>query len=88
MKTFADGRTRELVQFPETAGLVGREANQVTRLYLLRQIKAGTFPAPLQLSPGRIAWRRSEVEAWIASRPRVKYAAEAGTGATAKGGTK
>ena len=31
--------------------------------------KRGEFPKPIRLSPNRIAWRFSEVEAWKASRP-------------------
>lgn len=30
--------------------------------------KQGQFPARRQLTPGRVAWLRSEVEAWINSR--------------------
>ena len=29
------------------------------------------FPAPIQLSKKAVRWRRDEVEAWIASRPRA-----------------
>jgi predicted DNA-binding transcriptional regulator AlpA len=31
----------------------------------------GSFPEPLRLSPGTIAWRVSDIEEWLASRPRV-----------------
>lgn len=31
-------------------------------------IKRGDFPAPLQLSARAVGWRRSDVEAWLASR--------------------
>lgn len=31
----------------------------------------GTFPEPLRLSPGTIAWRVSDITAWLASRPRI-----------------
>jgi predicted DNA-binding transcriptional regulator AlpA len=31
----------------------------------------GSFPEPLRLSPGTIAWRVSDITAWLASRPRV-----------------
>jgi len=30
--------------------------------------KAGQFPKRRQLSPGRVAWLASEVDAWIESR--------------------
>lgn len=32
---------------------------------LMRQQK---FPAPVELSPGRVAWRESEIRRWIADR--------------------
>lgn len=35
---------------------------------IYRMEKAGMFPARKQLSAGRVAWRRDEVEAWIDSR--------------------
>lgn len=37
-----------------------------TTIYNLE--KAGTFPARRQLSPGRVAWMRSEVGSWLQSR--------------------
>jgi len=30
--------------------------------------RAGSFPARKQLSAGRVAWLRTEVETWISSR--------------------
>lgn len=30
-----------------------------------------TFPRAVRLSPNRTAWKVSEVQAWLASRPRV-----------------
>jgi prophage regulatory protein len=41
-----------------------------SRDHLRRKVKAGEFPAPVALSDRRIAWRESEVDAWLASRPR------------------
>lgn len=32
-------------------------------------IKAGKFPKPRQLSPQRVGWRMSELEAWCDDRP-------------------
>jgi prophage regulatory protein len=31
----------------------------------------GSFPAPLRLSAGTVAWRVSDIEEWLASRPRT-----------------
>lgn len=40
-----------------------------TTLYML--IKAGLFPKGLRLSARCVAWRDSEVSAWINSRPEA-----------------
>lgn len=38
---------------------------------LWRMWKAGTFPPPIKLGARRNAWRRSDIENWIASRQTV-----------------
>jgi len=43
-----------------------------TRVHLNRLISAGNFPAPVALSAQRIAWKASDIEAWIDSRPTVR----------------
>ena len=48
-----------------------------SRVQLWRDIRAGLFPAPIETGPNSIAWFRSEVEAWKASRPRRTYGAAA-----------
>jgi prophage regulatory protein len=40
-----------------------------TTIYNLE--KAGNFPARRQLSPGRVAWMRPEVENWLQTRVAV-----------------
>jgi predicted DNA-binding transcriptional regulator AlpA len=40
---------------------------------LKRDARAGRFPAPIELGPNRIGWRNSEIQSWIASRPRRRY---------------
>jgi predicted DNA-binding transcriptional regulator AlpA len=40
------------------------------RVTLKRAIELHGFPKPIALGPNTIAWRRSEVEEWIESRPR------------------
>lgn len=40
-----------------------------TTIYNLE--KQGKFPARRQLSPGRVAWVRSEVADWISSRVAI-----------------
>jgi prophage regulatory protein len=46
--------------------MTGRSATS-----LWRDTNAGTFPAPRQISPKRIGWLHSEVQAWLESRPVV-----------------
>ncbi|SRR5216683_4347974 len=48
-----------------------------SRVQLWRDIRANRFPPPIEIGPNRIAWLRSEVEAWKASRPRRTYQAAA-----------
>lgn len=35
------------------------------RSTLYAMVKAGTFPAPIKLSPRCVRWRASDVEAWL-----------------------
>ena len=44
---------------------------------LWRWRRDGSFPQPVELGPNTVAWRREDVEAWIASRPSVADAASA-----------
>jgi hypothetical protein len=46
-----------------------RHGIEYTRVHLRRLIVRGLFPAPVLLSPNRIAWRRSDLIAWMAARP-------------------
>ncbi|WP_409021180.1 helix-turn-helix transcriptional regulator [Caballeronia sp. LZ032] len=38
---------------------------------LERLLATGDFPAAVRISPGTVAWRQTEVQQWIKSRPRV-----------------
>jgi prophage regulatory protein len=51
--------------------IVGRSATS-----LWRDVRAGTFPPPRQISSGRVGWLASEVDAWIKSRPIASSAGE------------
>jgi prophage regulatory protein len=61
--------SRVFVSFPE---LKQNGIAPWTRVHLNRLIKKGQFPAPISLSPNRLAWRMSDLEAWIASRPSAR----------------
>ena len=62
----------------ERAASVLRRCGVKARSTLWRWVRAGKFPAPVQLSSQNIAWRRSDVNAWIAARPPVAWAPHRG----------
>ena len=41
-----------------------------TTVWVLR--RAGQFPEPVRISPGRVAWRSSDVDAWLESRTTAR----------------
>ena len=41
----------------------------LSRATVYKYIAMGLFPRQRQLGPGRVAWRASDVRAWIDSRP-------------------
>ena len=45
-----------------------------SRVHLARLVKSGNFPAPVKLSPNRIAWVLEEIEAWNAARLAARAA--------------
>ena len=51
-----------------------KEKTGLSDTTIWRAVHAATFPAPIQLTENRIGWYADEVEAWLASRPRVNYA--------------
>jgi prophage regulatory protein len=54
-----------------------REACAPSRTELYRRIRAGDFPRPIALGQRAVAWRDSEIQAWIAARspkPEAKSA--------------
>jgi prophage regulatory protein len=47
----------------------------LSRPTVYRQVRAGTFPAPVKLSPRAVGWRSDEIEEWIEGREPVERAA-------------
>ena len=45
----------------------------LSRVQRWRRVKAGTFPAPIEIGPNRLGWFEDEVIAWLESRPRRTY---------------
>ena len=45
-----------------------RETCGLSRTELYRQIRTGNFPRPVAIGTRAVAWRESEIQAWIAAR--------------------
>ena len=50
------------------AGPQVQAKTSLSRCTIWRLARRGTFPAPVQVSPGRVAWSEQAVDAWIAER--------------------
>ena len=48
----------------------------ISRTTIYRRVKAGTFPAPLDIGNSLIGWPESAIDAWLRARPSVSYAPE------------
>ena len=57
-------------------GPIVEERTGKGRVQRWRDIKAGKFPAPVEIGPNRIGWFEDEIDEWLASRPRRTYRAE------------
>ena len=51
-----------LIRAPEVEHLTG-----LSRRTIYRKIKVGQFPAVIRLGANSVAWRESEVAAWVAA---------------------
>ena len=45
-----------------------------SRVTAWRAVRDGLLPAPIILGPNSVGWYESEIDEWLASRPRVSYA--------------
>ena len=43
----------------------------LSRSTIYSMVNTGAFPAPVRLHGATVAWLQTEVQAWIAARPRV-----------------
>ncbi|QDQ89158.1 AlpA family phage regulatory protein [Alcaligenaceae bacterium SJ-26] len=59
---------------PELKRAVG-----LSKTTIYQMMKNGDFPAPIQMTGKTVAWRASDVAAWVASRP-ISGAPEASVG--------
>ncbi len=44
----------------------------LSRSTIYEKVASGTFPIPVSLGARRVGWKETEVDEWIASRPRVQ----------------
>ena len=49
----------------------------LSRVTIWRRVRAGSFPAPVEIGINSIGWPESEITIWLESRPRRTYGAEA-----------
>jgi prophage regulatory protein len=61
---------RRIIREPEVEARTHRSRSQ-----RWRDIRAGKFPAPIQIGPNSIGWFEDEIDNWVASRPRRTYCA-------------
>ena len=47
-----------------------------SRVQIYRDVKAGKFPAPIELGPNSVGWFEDELNEYLASRPRRTYRVE------------
>ena len=47
------------------------EITGLTRSTIYRLMRSGQFPEPIRIGPRAIRWPQSEIESWIADRPRA-----------------
>ena len=60
-------RSTEFMLWPEV-----RRESTLSKTVIQRLMKRGKFPLPVQLSPNRVAWVRSEIEEWAEARKRER----------------
>ena len=51
------------------------EVTSLSRAMIYVMARKGAFPAPVQLTERRVAWRTSDVMAWMKSRQQVTWVA-------------
>lgn len=57
----AAGRAKDsLLRLPEV-----RQRTSLGRSTIYRRVSAGTFPAPVPISAGLVAWYERDIDAWV-----------------------
>jgi prophage regulatory protein len=60
-----------LIRLKELKKIVSYSATSIWR-----RCKDGTFPLPVRIGPAAVAWKMSEIEAWMSSRQSVSNTVE------------
>lgn len=58
----------QILRVPEMLARTG-----LSRMTIWRRIRAGTFPAPIELGANSIGWLASDITEWLENRPRRTY---------------
>ena len=53
-----------LLRMRDVVAITGLSKNTILRL-----VKAGSFPEPIQIAPRSVAWRWCDIRDWLESRP-------------------
>ena len=53
---------------PAVEALIG-----LSRTTIYEMMKRGEFPRPIKITGKAVAWRESDISAWLASRPQPTY---------------
>lgn len=61
-----------MLRAPEVMARTG-----LSRSTIWRRVRAGTFPAPVELGVNSIGWPALAVTEWLENRPRRTYGADA-----------
>ena len=69
---YENATPRRIIRGPVVENRTGK-----SRVGIWRGVRAGTFPAPVELGPNSIGWYEDEIDAWLAARPRRTYGASA-----------
>ena len=62
------GLTRRIIRSKEVSKRTGQ-----SRVTIWRNVRAGRFPAPLELGPNSIGWYEDEIDDHLANLPRRTY---------------
>lgn len=68
--------TPAFLDFLAVCRALGLKPGRAARTFLWRNARLGLAPSPYKIGPNKIAWRATDIEAFIASRKAVLYAKE------------